>query len=177
MDTLAHGLWGGVGFYPHGTKKFTAALILGMSPDLFSFGLFHVTHPGWLKSLFAGEVSGPPPLAMLPEFVYHAYNLTHSLVIWAALFSLIWWIRRHPPWVFLAWGLHILCDIPTHSSRYFPTPYLWPFPTPFVEGISWATPWFMAANYTAIVLAYLGMLFYMRRKKRKPSNRAGGLSP
>lgn len=170
MDTLAHGLWGGVGFYPHGHKKFAAAFVLGISPDLLSFGLFHVTRPGWLRLRLAGQISGPPPLSILPEFVFHAYNLTHSLVVWAALFALIWAIRKHPPWLLLAWGLHILCDIPTHSSRYFPTPYLWPLPTPLVEGISWATRWFMMTNYTALLIAYVGMFLYVRRRDIEESN-------
>ena len=72
MDTLAHGLWGGVGFYRHGTKRFAAAFVLGMSPDLLSFGLFHVSRPGWLRLRLAGDISGPPPLSILPEFVFHA---------------------------------------------------------------------------------------------------------
>lgn len=170
MDILAHGLWGGVGFYPHGTKRFAAAFVLGVAPDLFSFGLFHMTRPGWLRLRLVGEISGPPPLSLLPEFVFHAYNLTHSLVIWAALFGLIWMLKRHPPWVFLAWGFHILCDIPTHSSSYFPTPYLWPLSTPFVEGISWATPWFIMTNYTALLGAYVGMIIYVRKRNLKGSN-------
>ena len=165
MDTLAHGLWGGVGFYRQGAKKFAAAFALGMAPDLLSFGLFHVSHPGWLKLRLVGEIYGPPPLSTLPEFVFHAYNLTHSLVVWAALFGLIWLMVQRPPWVLLAWALHILCDIPTHSSRYFPTPYLWPFPTPYVEGMSWATPWFMATNYATLLAAYLGVLMYGRKGK------------
>jgi hypothetical protein len=148
MDVLAHGLWGGVGFCPKGGKKFAAAFVLGMAPDLFSFGLFHVTHPDWIGQRILGEVSGPPPMAILPDFLFHAYNITH--------------LRRHPPWLFLAWGLHILCDIPTHTSAYFPTPYLWPFSTPYIEGVSWATPWFMITNYTAILLAYIGLIVYQR---------------
>ena len=107
---------------------------------------------------------------MLPEFVFHAYNLTHSLIVWMVLFALVWMIRKHPPWVFLAWGLHILCDIPTHSSSYFPTPYLWPLSTPFVEGILWTAPWFMMANYTALLVAYVGMFLYVRKKNLKESN-------
>ena len=129
MDVLAHGLWGGAGFLSRGRKTFAAALVLGMAPDLLSFGLFHLTHPQWISQRILGEVSGPPPITILPDFVSHAYNLTHSLVVWSFLFGLIWVWRRHPPWVFLAWGLHILCDIPTHSSAYFPTPFLWPLPT------------------------------------------------
>ncbi len=163
MDILAHGLWGGAAFYPKGGKRFAAGFVLGMAPDLLSFGVYHVTRPNWLWSRLAGEISGPPPLSMLPEFLFHAYNLTHSLVVWAALFILIGMVRKHPPWVFSAWALHILCDIPTHNSRYFPTPYLWPLPTPFVEGISWATPWFMAINYTALLMVYVWVFSYARR--------------
>ncbi len=163
MDVLAHGLWGGAGFLSRGGKTFAAALVLGMAPDLLSFGLFHLTHPQWISQRILWEFSGPPPISILPDFVFYAYNLTHSLLVWSVLFGLIWVWRRHPPWVFLAWGLHILCDIPTHSSAYFPTPYLWPFPTPFVQGISWATGWFMATNYTALLLAYIVLLVYRRR--------------
>lgn len=170
MDTLAHGLWGGVAFYPQGARKFAAAFALGMAPDLLSFGLFHVSNPGWLTLRFAGKVSGPPPVSILPEFVFHAYNLTHSLLVWVVLFALLWAMRKHPPWVFLAWGLHIVSDIPTHNSAYFLTPYLWPLPTPLVEGISWATPWFMLLNYGALLAAYLGMFLYVRKRSFKESN-------
>ncbi len=64
---------------------------------------------GWIGQRILGKVSGPPPMDILPDFVFHAYNLTHSLVVWSALFALIWALRRHPPWLFLAWGLHVLC--------------------------------------------------------------------
>ncbi len=163
MDTLAHGLWGGLGFYPSGKKRYASAFVLGMAPDLLSFGLFHVTHPQWLALRLAGKISGPPPISSLPEFLFHAYNLTHSLVIWGAAFALLWMLQKHPPWLFLAWALHILCDIPTHNSGYFPTPYLWPFATPFVKGISWATPWFMVANYAALLLGYVWVVNYVGR--------------
>ena len=164
MDTLAHGLWGGAGFYADGKKKFSAAVLLGMAPDLISFGPFFATRLEWLKLRLIGQVFGPPPLSSLQAYVFHAYNLTHSLVVWVLLFGLLWVVIRRPPWIWLAWGLHILCDIPTHDTRYFPTPYLWPFPTPFVEGIPWATPWFMAANYSALAAVYLGVFFNTRRR-------------
>jgi hypothetical protein len=65
-----------------------------------------------------------------------------------------------------AWLLHILCDIPTHASSYFPTPFLWPFPTPYVNGIPWFTPWFMAMNYAALSAGYGVLFFYFRRNAR-----------
>jgi hypothetical protein len=163
VDTLAHGLWGGAGFYVSGRKKFAAAFLLGMAPDLLSFGVYFAAHPVWLAERLLGGASGPPPLSTLPPYLFLAYNLTHSLVVWTLLFGLLWILSRRPTWVWLAWGMHILCDIPTHNMRYFPTPYLWPFRTPFVEGISWATRWFMAANYAALAAVYLAVFFYARR--------------
>jgi hypothetical protein len=165
MDVVAHGLWGGAPFWAQGRRKFFAGVLIGMAPDLLSFGVFHVTNPGWITLRLAGEVSGPPSLSMLPPYVFHAYNVTHSLLVWAAAFALLWLVTKNPPWLLGAWLLHILCDIPTHTESYFPTPFLWPFSTPFVDGISWSTPWFLAANYVSIVSVYavLFLCFYRRR--------------
>jgi len=106
-------------------------------------------------------------LTLLPPYVFHAYNVTHSLVVWAVAFFLLWQLVKKPPWLLGAWLLHILCDIPTHATSYFPTPFLWPFPTPFVNGVPWSTPWFMAANYGTMLIVYCGLFFYFRRKKTR----------
>ena len=163
MDVVAHGLWGGALFYPRARKWFVAGALLGMAPDLLSFGVFHVTHPGWLTQRVLGNISGPPALATLPPYVFHAYNLTHSLIIWAVAFLSLWALIKKPPWLLLAWLLHIVCDIPTHVASYFPTPFLWPLPTPFVNGVPWSTPWLMAANYAALLIVY-GWLVVRCRK-------------
>ena len=168
MDVVAHGLWGGVAFCPQGHRKFFAGAALGMAPDLLSFGLFHVTHPGWMVSRLAGEISGPPALSMLPAYVFHAYNMTHSLAVWTAVFIVLWFLAKNPPWLLAAWGFHIICDIPTHGSSYFPTPFLWPFPTPFVNGMSWATPELLVANYAALIIAYVVMASCLRKKRPRP---------
>jgi len=168
MDVVAHGLWGGALFYTRGRGKFFAGALIGMAPDLLSFGVFHVNRPGWLLSRLAGEISGPPALSILPAYVFHAYNLTHSLVVWALAFSLLGLVKKSPPWILCAWLLHILCDIPTHAKGYFPTPFLWPFPTPFVDGISWNTSWFLVTNYVCLTVVYIGMSVYLRWKNRTP---------
>ena len=169
MDVVAHGLWGGALFCRRGTKMFLAAALLGMAPDLLSFGVFHMTRPGWIIGRLAGEISGPLALSILPAYVFYAYNVTHSLVVWSAVFFLFWRLRERPPWLLGAWALHILCDIPTHGTDYFPTPFLWPLATPFVEGATWATPEFMIANYACIAGVYAGMLVYARRRAARPS--------
>jgi hypothetical protein len=172
MDTLAHGLWGGAAFYRERRRKFFAAVLLGMTPDLFSFGLFHVTNPGWIGRRLIGEISGPPDIAILPGYLFHAYNITHSLIVWGAIFAVLWLARRKPPWLVSAAMLHVVCDIPTHTERYFPTPFLWPFPTPFVNGIAWSTPWFIATNYTAIAAVY-AVLFFSSRQRHESEARSG----
>jgi membrane-bound metal-dependent hydrolase YbcI (DUF457 family) len=164
MDVVAHGLWGGALFFPQGRKKFFAGFLIGMAPDLLSFGVFHVMHPEWITLRLAGKISGPPALTILPPYVFHAYNLTHSLFVWAVAFILLWRLTKNPPWLLGAWLLHILCDIPTHAASYFPTPFLWPFRTPFVNGIPWSTPWFMIANYASMFIVYSVMFLYFRKK-------------
>jgi hypothetical protein len=74
-------------FYSWSRKKFLAGLLIGMAPDLLSFGVFHLMHPSWITARLAGEISGTPALSILPPYVFHAYNLTHSLVVFAASFT------------------------------------------------------------------------------------------
>jgi membrane-bound metal-dependent hydrolase YbcI (DUF457 family) len=165
MDVVAHGLWGGALFYARGRKKFFAGLVIGMTPDLLSFGVFHLMHPGWFTRRLAGNISGPPDLALLPAYVFHAYNVTHSLVVCAVVFISLWLLTKNPPWLLCAWLLHILCDIPTHAASYFPTPFLWPFTTPFVDGVPWSTLWFMAANYAAMLIVYCCLFLFLRGER------------
>jgi hypothetical protein len=162
MDVIAHGLWGGALFLRQNRRRFFAAFLIGMAPDLVSFGVFHVMHPEWLALRMAGKISGPPALAILPPYVFYAYDLGHSLVVWALVFLLSWTLIGRPPWLLTAWLLHILCDIPTHTTKYFPTPFLWPLPTPFVNGISWTTPWFMVLNYATMIVVYAAILLFLR---------------
>jgi hypothetical protein len=190
MDTLAHGLWGGAAFGRRNRSQWKWAFFLGMCPDLFSFGPFFITHIGDIGERWAHHQFGHPDHRLIPAYVYHAYNVTHSLVVWAALFALAYAVaayRRNGVsasptpsrpnadtpirtiWPLGAWGLHILCDIPTHSTRFFPTPYLWPLPTPFVNGMPWARGWFMLTNYACIGLTYL--IIFLTAVPAAPSDR------
>jgi len=161
MDTLAHGLWGGAAFGQR-EKQWKWAFLLGMCPDLFSFGPFFLTHLGDIGERWSHHRMGPPDPTTIPAYVYHAYNVTHSLVVWSVLMIIAWKVYGRRAWPTAAWGLHILCDIPTHSTRFFPTPYLWPLPTPFYDGSSWGTRHFMLMNYTGLLVVYL-VLAVMRR--------------
>ena len=85
------------------------------------------------------------------------------MIVWAAGFGLLLVLIKKPPWLLAAWLLHIVCDIPTHVARYFPTPLLWPLPTPFVDGVPWSTPWLMAANYAAMLFVYCWLAWHFRK--------------
>ena len=162
MDTLAHGLWGGAFFGQRRDSPWKWAFWLGMCPDLFSFGPYFTTHLPEIWHRWSNHQFGRPEHMLIPSYVYHAYNVTHSLVVWAVLFGIVWYYRGRIFWPLAAWGFHILCDIPLHSLRFFPTPYLWPFPTPFFNGIPWASGRFMLINYGLISVAYLIKMFYSK---------------
>src|SRR4030095_811613 len=165
MDVLAHGLWGTIFFGR--TKWTTAALafLVGMAPDLLAFGPFLLLHGSFMGLNF-------------PPYVYQSYNVTHSLVVWGTLAAVLWYLRGSFPWVFGAWALHIFCDIPLHEISFFPTPYLWPFPTPLVNGFRWAQPAIMIPNYSALVITYsiLGFRWQRDRTKRRSENKSIGAS-
>lgn len=157
MDTLSHGLWGGAVFGARSRRLFWAAFACGVAPDLISFGPPTVQWAlaGFPRIYRPGE---PPDLSKIPTYVHSLYNVTHSLLVWGLLFAILWLVLRRPPWPFGAWGLHVLADIPTHTTRFFPTPFLWPFDTPYLDGFRWATPWFLIPNYLLLIAALVLVL-------------------
>jgi len=149
MDVLAHGLWGSVLFGRKNWTWWALSFLVGMAPDLIAFGPYTLSRPEhWMQ---------------FPAYVHQSYNFTHSLVVWACLTGAVWLVRREFPWVLGAWALHILCDIPLHDISFFPTPYLWPLATPFVDGVRWAQPMVMIPNYAALVVAH-AVGFYSRKR-------------
>lgn len=167
MDTLSHGLWGGAVFGQKNSSQWKWAFFLGMAPDLFSFGPFFLTHLGDIGERWKERSMGIHRLPVVPAYVHQAYNVTHSLVTFAVLMTLALLFFGRRGWPMGAWGLHILCDIPTHSTRFFPTPYLWPFHTPFYNGTPWARPRFMLANYSLIAVAYISLAIWKKTRPRK----------
>lgn len=65
----------------------------------------------------------------------------------------------------LAWPLHILVDIPTHSERFFPTPFLWPLSDFHVDGHPWSDPRIFIPN--VILIAGLYTWYYWWRPRRE----------
>lgn len=165
MDTLSHALYGGVVFGRRSRFSYWLAFFFGMAPDLFSFGLFFVTsflgiteHPDWQS----GEHPDP---SHIPVFVHTLYDGTHSLIIFALVFAIVWAVRRRAFWEMLAWPLHILVDIPTHSSEFFPTPFLWPISDFHVDGYPWSRPEIFIPNVLLLIALYVW--FWRKRRKQQ----------
>jgi hypothetical protein len=84
-----------------------------------------------------------------PSLQCHAYLdefLTAFLVVWA--------IRKRPVWELGAWGLHVLVDVPTHSSSFFPTPVFWPLFSWKFDGWQWMNLAILVPNYVLLSLCY-----------------------
>jgi hypothetical protein len=50
-------------------------------------------------------------------------------------------------------------DIPTHTSDFFPTHFLYPLSNVHVNGMSWGSPWFMLLNYSVLLIIYGFLIF------------------
>ena len=109
-------------------------------------------------------------VGVIVAYVGSMYNITHSFVIFTVVFAIVWFISKRPQYVMLAWPLHILVDIPTHSSTFFPTPFLWPLSDFYINGISWGN-WFIFFPNVALLIA-LYTWFYLTKKAppEKPRN-------
>jgi len=154
MDIISHGLWGSLLVGRQNKTQFWLAFFFGVAPDLFSFGIFTVltllginSRPDWS--------AGPPPMEAIPAYINTFYNITHSLIIFLIIFTLVSLILKKPLWVMLAWPLHILLDIFTHSSEFFPTPFLWPVASYTFNGIGWGTPSIFFTNWGLLLILYI----------------------
>lgn len=159
MDIFAHGLWSYAIF--HRKKYVWLAVLFGLLPDFLSFGIIFV------MNLFNGNFQrGPPAISSLPEWLFAAYNMTHSFVMFIFVFVLVYLTTKKWLWALTAWGIHILIDIPTHSTRFFPTPFLWPLSDYVFDGTSLGTPWFMVLNYSALLIVFI-LIAHNKAKRRK----------
>ena len=157
MDILAHFLWVFAIYWQH-PKRWLAGFI-GFLGDLIAFV------PHMIYSFLVGEyIPGKPELHLIPQWVFIVYSLTHSLVIFAIVAVIVWYTDRRWFWLLGGWLLHIIIDIPTHTAEFFPTPFLWPLTEFSFSGISWATGWFMIANYGALAAIYSYLLLRVPRQ-------------
>lgn len=104
MDIISHGLWGGVAFGRKSKKRFWTAFAIGMMPDLIAFAGPFITN---LSGLTQGPhySNGHPDAALIPQYVYQLYSVTHSLIIFALVFGIVWAWRKKPQWLLGGLGI------------------------------------------------------------------------
>ena len=158
MDTLAHGFWSFAIF--HKKKYVWLAVLFGILPDLLSFGILLLT-----RALSGAQFErGPPSVDGLPSWLFISYNMMHSFVVFVIVFLAVYLLTKKWLWYMVAWPIHIFIDIPTHSTRFFPTPFLWPISNYSFDGISWATPWFMWMDYLSLIVIFVVISVMTRNK-------------
>lgn len=190
MDVFSHGLWSGAIFKGINLKKKKLlsvkwAIFWGIFPDFFAFASLFV----WLfwgmifGDLSFGDFPRPEqtePISPDTFFIFQLtsflYSATHSLPVFFLIIVSVLFLNRFViptslklnriPWEMGAWLFHILIDIPTHTYKFYPTPFLWPFSDIKFDGFSWANFWFLVANYSTVILIYL----YFFIKSRKGNN-------
>jgi hypothetical protein len=111
---------------------------------------------------------GTPPESSIPLYVHRLYNVTHSLVVFLAVFFIVWALRKRPLWELGAWGLHVLVDVPTHSHSFFATPVLWPIFSWKFDGWQWMNPAILIPNYVLLALCYAWLLVRFMNAKNRP---------
>ncbi len=171
MDFFAHGFWGFLIF--HRFRARWLAVFFALLPDLASWFIFF-----WYN-LFTNAVdwsSGQPDLSGVPGWTWVSYDISHSLVVWIALFFILWLVFRRPVWVCTAGMISIVVDAFTHSREFLPTPFLWPLSGWTFPGFSWGVWWFMLLNYCLLALGYSYIFLYRPWKEQRllPSQREGG---
>jgi hypothetical protein len=99
---------------------------------------------------------------------HHIHCSAHSLIVLSLVTLACWrWLPRVLP-ALLGWWLHLLLDIPTHSREYYAVTILYPFTEWSFDGIAWTTPWVLAVNYFALLIAY-ATLYAKRARVGAPS--------
>ncbi len=131
----------------------------GIFPDLFAFTFPFVAR---FYLLLTGQMQtsgflGRPDITHSVGFsiAHNLYQYSHSLVIWAVVFAIVWFYYKRPRYELLGWALHILIDIPTHVLAFYPTPFLFPISNyKFPYGIQWSNTYFMIVNYSLLLLIW-----------------------
>lgn len=140
------------------------AAFFGVVPDLFAFTapfILAIYQVVFLGSSFGGLSDHHREIAGF-DLASYLYQFSHSLVIFALVFILVWVLSKRPRYELLGWALHILIDIPSHTLAFYATPFLFPISDyRFPYGIQWSNQWFMLVNYTLLLVVW-GRIIYKK---------------
>jgi hypothetical protein len=178
MDILSHFLWTVTVFKIINlnikkAKEKTSLLwagLWGIFPDIFSFGIAFI-YLIYNLIVYGGANQGLHALftdtGVISSITTALYSISHSVIIFLAVFSIAYLIFKKPIWVMGGWLLHILIDIPVHDSGRWATQFLWPFSNFAFNGAAyWQNWWVEPLNYGLLILVWIILLGYEYGKKR-----------
>lgn len=150
-----------------------ATMLWGVFPDVFAFGVpfavivwsvaFGDAQFGDFRPPHIGEPMNNEALQMF-RLSSALYNVSHSLIIFSAVFFGAWAYFKQVRLELLGWLLHILIDIPTHTYAFFPTPIFWPILDWKFDGFYWGQMWFLIVDVLLLLLVY-GVLWHRRERR------------
>jgi hypothetical protein len=167
MDIVAHALWttvAGTAIRHRARRRVHLGwtVFWGIFPDIFSFAIPAAVRIWWYVS---GATRSLMPDAHSPQrfqYVWQLYYCSHSMLVFAAVFGVVWVVAGRPVLELLGWGLHILIDIFTHRGI-FAIHFLWPVSSYGFDGMRWENPWFLAVNY-GVLMVVLGWMWAKARR-------------
>jgi hypothetical protein len=164
MDILAHGLWAGLGVRalarrrPVARRAAAATVALALLPDLIHMLpvlAWVLGGGGTAAELWRYAIALPGQEPGMPAWVgtaaHHLHCMLHSGLLALCVTAALWRWRASLGLPLAGWWSHILIDVLTHSSDYYASPVLYPLSYEGFDGLAWNTPWFMAANYAALI--------------------------
>jgi len=177
MDVVSHAIWGR--HITHTRVNWKAAALIGVLPDLCAFIPGSIV--SWVNGNGGNRVDNNTVTADFPEISWQIYTYSHSLIWAGVIFAIIWYAlsrkvnengeipvnrviktpmcaRNAAFFLMLPWFFHILVDIPVHTAKFFPTPFLSPLSDYVFGGIRWSTPWIWWSNVVAII--FVAWLLY-----------------
>jgi len=176
MDIAAHALWAAAGgaLALHrrwiNRAELAAAVGLAVVPDLVQFLplLAWVAFGTGSWHAFADyAVAAPGQGPELPHVValasHQLHCLLHSAVIATVATSTLWIGLGRMWWPLLGWWSHIVIDMFTHSSIYYPAPVLYPISSWSFDGIAWTQPWMLGLNYLLLLVTWVVVWRSVRR--------------
>ena len=177
MDILAHGLWAGIGSaatarrwrWPR--RGIAASMALAVLPDtvhMLPIVAWAPFGPDGIAAVWAYATALPGQEPAMPALVHllahHLHCVFHSAIV-AGLCSLLVWRLWPAAWLpLLGWWSHVVIDVFSHSSDFYPSPVLYPITQRGFDGLAWNTPGFQLLNYLALAAAAL----WLWRSRRGP---------
>ena len=149
MDTFSHALYG-KGLFGYRKYRWTSFLF-GALPDLSSFGVYFLV---LFFSNFQKLQYGRPSIEEIPIWVIELYNISHSLITAFVFIAIVYFVKKDLSWPMLAWPVHIIIDLFTHSIEFFPTPIFWPLSNYRFDGIPWSNIYVFITNIIMIFLIF-----------------------